>query len=443
MEEHGFRKALYGIVREMLEDYDAVKKSPIVRLREELYHAYYVVDKIGLGRQEVPVVFVDAGFKVFETDVSTLMIVNVGARVRSEDGSLYRVADLSDYPPIESYLIYGRVLEADSRPEFKVRIIPVDECPLLLSHESSERVSDNITKLVNERFSPPATRERAIRLFKRLINYIENILEEAYALKVENLIVKKNAIKLLDGTLVRWFGLKQIKVFRFEGLDVLSEVLGVGKDVLVDKLEGVYGLIKTTKFTSVARARSIFKGHESASGLYSLVTDRSAEEAARLLNNALSLGSASLEAVKEAVAVLSRTSQPYTGLWVSRFPLTPDGINVMYLEVHSKEPPLRVDEAGRQVLSNGKVAAELGGKVSYVVNNIAAHRSLIPGLPPHGFMEVDRDVRVETRQALKIESEIVNAIRRLSRELGHPLELVFSSAWKMRIGYKRGGAWWS
>lgn len=434
MESERFFKIIRKIAEEMYLDYNVSKRSSVVRIREELYQTYYEVKPLELGAQDKPVVFVDAGFRVFETDIATLLLVNVGARIRSEDGNLLKVSEISDYPPIETYFIYGRIVEESSSPEFKVEVIPADEDALLLSPQVADEVSSKLTKLVNERFGSGVPRGRALRLFKRLVKYLEGLLEEAYAIRVGGLVTR-STIKVVDGTLVRWFGLKQLRVFRFEGIDVLSLLTGLSRDALVNELRSIYGLVKTTKFTSIARARSIFKRHGSAGlGLYGVVTESSVRGAAEYLNKLLKSGEVSKETVEEAINVLVRVAHPLTGVWVAKFPITTDGINVMYIEVHIDKPPLNLST--NIVEPDTRVARELHERVSDAVNNVVAYRSAIEGNPPYGFMEVDRDVRLETRQALRVEDAIVLAIRDVAGELGHPLELVFRGAWRMRLGYR-------
>jgi len=437
---------LYDVVRklaeEMYSDYDVSKRSKIVKLLEELYSKYYVVELIREGRQELPVVFVDAGFRVFETDVTILIAVNIGARIRDEDGVLRRVSELSDFPPIETYFIYGRIVEEESKPEFKLRIFPVDESPLLLPQEVAEKISEDITNIVNTRLDIQPKdkagawlkkREEHARRFKRLVKYIEGLLEIAYTMKTGDLVARRS-VKVVDGTLIRWFGLKQLKMFKFEGLDILSAFLNVDKAEVARKIEEVYGLVKTTKFTSIARARAIFRRYGFSSlGLYANVTEESAKATTEELSKMLLEGAIDKSTAEDALTTLIRIAHPYTGIQVARFPVTADNVNILYLEVHHDKPVL--DITNNEVRCDLVSARELQSKVEEAVNNILVYRSAIEGSPPHGFMEVDRDVRLGGVMARKIENMIVHSIREVTRELGHPLELVFSSAWRMRIGY--------
>ncbi|MEM1803218.1 MAG: hypothetical protein QXR80_01785 [Desulfurococcaceae archaeon] len=443
MEESRLYDVIRKLAEEMCQDYNVSKRSSIVKLREELYNKYYVVEPLREVKQEHPVVFVDAGFQVFETDVAILIPVNIGARIRDEDGNLRRVSEISDFPPIETYFIYGRIIEEESKPEFKFRIFPVDESPLLLPQPLAEEISNSITGIVNTRLNIQLEdksrtslkiREDHARRFKRLAKYIEGLLEIAYAMRAGDLIARRS-IKVVDGTLVRWFGLKQLRMFKFEGLDILSAILKVDKEKIARKIGEIYGLVKTTKFTSIARARTIFRKYGfSDAGLYANVTEESVKAVAEELNKMLLEGVIDKTTAEDVLTSLIRTAHPYTGIQVARFPVTADNVNIMYLEVHHDKPVLNI--ANNEVHFDSTSARELHSKVEEAVNNILAYRSTIEGSPPHGFMEVDRDVRLGGNMARKIEYMIVNSIREVTRELGHPLELVFSSSWRMRIGYR-------
>lgn len=436
MVAHRFSEVIKRVVEELYRDYSESRRSPVTRLREELYRAYYEVKPIIGGHQRSPIIFVDAGFKAFETDVAMLILVNVGARVRDEEGGLHRVSELTDHPPIETYIVYGRVVDREDRPFFKFRVYPVDEAPLLLPEERSLEVSREVEGMINERLAmrSPAkseSRERAVKLFKKLVKYFEGILEIAYALKVGEHLARRS-IKVVDGTLVRWFGLRQLSVFRFEGLDIMSMLLGVAKDKVARELLGVYGLVKTTRFTSIARARSVFRAHSpQLMGLYTSVSPESARRASEVLNNALASKLVGVDGVEDAIGVLTRVAHPYSGIWVARFPVTTDNVNVLYLEVHTTGPVLALSSV--RVIFDPGIASELGARVDEVVESVMAYRTPLEGSPPHGFMEVDRDVRLGGLQSLKIEGAIVSMIREVTGESGHPLELVFSSARRMRI----------
>lgn len=427
-------KVIRRVVKAMRQDYLDSRESGIVKDREDVYEAYYKVMPLTLTSQKRPVVFVDAGYHVLETDVSSLIFVNIGGCVRDEDGKLKNAGDIGDYPNTESYFIYGRWLEKSGEPHYSVQLVPVEEYGLLLNEEKALRVSSELTELVNKGFSKTLPRERAIKLFKRLVKYVESLLEVAYTIKLSKNVGSSN-ISVVDGTLVRWFGVKQVKFFGFNGLDILGVITHRSREQLVDALTKVYGLVKTTKFTTIARARWLFKNNLSNPlGLFALTNGELAEKAAQLIDERIKKKYGE-EAARETTLLFNRKAHPKSGIWAARFPLTTDNVIVLHLEAHSTEPIIEYGEKSRVVKVHPQVADELGKRVVDVIEDIMAYRTNSLGLPPHGFMEIDEKVRIPHSFYHKLEDIFVQVVREETGEMGHPLEYMFSAARKIRLGY--------
>ncbi|MEM0469389.1 MAG: hypothetical protein QXJ26_01090 [Desulfurococcaceae archaeon] len=422
------------VVKAMRQDYVASRESSIVRDREEVYKAYYKVTPLTPTTQERPVIFVDAGYHVAESDVASLIFVNIGGCVRDEEGKLRFAGDIGDYPNTESYFIYGRWLEVAGEPKYSVRVIPVEESALLFNEEKALNTSEELTELVNKGFSRALSRERAIKLFKRLVKYIESLLEVAYTVKLAKR-VGVNSINVVDGTLARWFGVRQVKFFGFEGLDILKVLTWCTKEQLLDTLTRIYGLVKTTKFTTVARARWLFRSSISSPlGLYTSTGADLAKKAARLIDEGIKKKYGE-DLAQETTLLFNRKVHPKTGIWAVRFPLTTDGTVVLHLEAHSLKPVIWYDESSRSIVADPRTADELGILVAGIVEEIMAYRTNSHGLLPHGFMEIDERVRIPLSFYHRLEDIFVQVIREETGEEGHPLEHLFGAFKRIRLGY--------
>lgn len=426
-------KVIEQLVRTMKNDFIYSGSRNIVKDRQEIYKTFYKVSPI-LGYQDRPVIFVDAGFHSLETDVSSLMIVNIGAYIRREGGELLSVSDVLECPPHETYFVYGRLIEENGAPSFSVQIIPLDEYPLLLSEEKASNASQKITSLLNKGFKKDISTERSIKLFKKFVKYIEGLLELAYAIRLAQHI-KTNSVSVVDGTLARWFGVKAVKFVGFEGLDVLQLFTALDREMLISMLINVCGLVKTTKFTGIARARWLFKGQvKSPSGLYAYTDEDSVNRLPGQLNELRRKYGENC--VYEMISLFNRVIHAKSGIYSARFPLTTDGTLIMHLELHLSSPIVEYDRASEDIKVNPKVASELEKRVKTYVNNIAAYRTPGEGLPPHGFMEVDRLVRIPTKLFHTLEELFRHAIREETGEIGHPLEYLFGLTRRMRLGYR-------
>lgn len=427
-------RVVQRVVRAMRHDYIASRESGIVKDREEVYKAYYKVKFFASTAQKKPVVFVDAGYHVSESDVASLIFVNIGGCVRDEEGKLRFTGDIGDYPNTESYFIYGRWLETAGEPQYSIQIVPVEEFGLLLSEEKALSISEELTELINRGFSKTLPRERAIRLFKRLVKYIESLLELAYTLKFAKR-VGVNSVNVVDGTLARWFGVRQVRFFGFEGLDILKALTRYTKEQLLDVLTNTYGLVKTTKFTTVARARWLFKSSISNPlGLYALTNADSAKRAAQLIDDKIKKKYGE-NIAQETTLLFNRKVHPKTGVWAVRFPLTTDGTTVLHLEAHSLKPIIWYDENSKSIVTDPQTADGLSNLITDIVEEIMAYRTNSHGLPPHGFMEIDERVRIPRNFYHQLEDMFVQVIREETGEEGHPLEHLFGAFRRVRLGY--------
>lgn len=421
------------LVKTLRQDYVASRKQSIIGEREEVFRLFYNVKPIPIETQNNIIVFVDAGFHTLESDVLTLMIINVGGCIRDESGKIRFINELSDYQWPELIFVYAKWTEQGGEPYFTVQFIPVQEHGLLFSEDKAQKISENLTSMINQGLNKNIPRLKLIRLYKKLIKYIEGLIEVAYYVKISDLLVKRS-LGVIDGTLNRWFSLRSIRFFDFDGVDVLSTITNRDKDLLINELSNIYGLVKTTKFTSIARARWLFKTDISNPlGLYTNTAPDAIEKTAMVINEKIRKKYGD-EISEDIVSLFNRIIHPRTGLWAVRFPITTDGNVIMHFEVHTNEPLLEYNISTGAVPHLGK-AVEIVEKVDQAVSDIMAHRSSIFGYPPYGFMELDSHVRIPMNRIYKIEDLFVNTIRKDTGEIGHPLEYLFENMRKIRLGY--------
>jgi hypothetical protein len=422
------------VVKELREDYTRSRASGIIGAREGVYREYYEVRETPPAPQTRPVIFVDAGFHVLETDVLILMLVNVGGVVRGLEGRLLYPPHIGDYEPTDALILYGRWSEAESDERFKLRVVPISERPLLYNDEKAEKVSNELTRLINERSRRVVSSVKRLRLYRRLVKYLEQLIEVAYALKLQDR-VGVHSLAFVDGTLVRWFSTRAGLVhFEFDGLDMLEVLTGLDKATLKRRLKSVYGLVKQTKITSIARARWLFSSRPpSPLGMYTTTNPERARRAADKINSVKeSYGD---EAARETVNLFNRFVHPRSGVWASRFPITTDSISVLHLEVHLDSPIIAYEpRVGAYALE--KATSEVAERVPRVVEELMACRSSINWRPPYGFMEVDEKVRIPTRLLHRLEDLFIAMLRRETGVVGHPLEYLFDLTRKMRLGYR-------
>jgi len=422
------------VVKELREDYALSRRSGIIGYRERVYKEYYDVKPVDQHEQSRPVIFVDAGFHTLETDVIVLQLVNVGGAVRGEDGRLLYPPQLGDYDATEPLVLYGRWASEEGKEGFKVRIIPITDRGLLFTDERAEKVSEAITKIVNERSRVPVSTVKRLRLYRRLVKYLEQLVEIAYALKLQDL-VGRHSLVFVDGTLARWFSVRYgLRFFDFDGLDILEALTGISSDQLKDRLMSVYGLVKQTKITSIARARWLFSSSTTNPlGLYTTTNPEHADRASRLINDVVRKKYGE-EAGEELVKLFNRVIHPKHDVWVARFPLTTDGTSILHLEMHFEKPIISYREGlGAHPIKES--AERASGKVQHVVEDLLACRTSISWKPPFGFMEVDEKVRIPTRLLHRLEDLFISVIRRETGMVGHPLEYLFDLTRKLRLGY--------
>jgi len=427
-------RVIERVVKELRDDYISSRRSGIIGDRERVYREYYDVKPVVPHKQSRLVIFVDAGFHILETDVIVLQLVNVGGAVRGGDGRLLYPPQLGDYDVTEPLVLYGRWTSEEGEESFKIRIVPITDKGLLFTDERAEKASEAITKIINERSKLAISTVKRLRLYRRLVRYLEQLIEIAYALKLQDL-VGKHSLVFVDGTLARWFSVKHgLKFFDFDGFDLLEVLTGGSGDQLRERLMGVYGLVKQTKITSIARARWLFSSSVSNPlGLYASTNPERADRASHIINNEVRKKYGE-EAGEELVKLFNRVIHPKHEIWAARFPLTTDGTSILHLEMHLERPIISY-KVGYGALPNGDSAKRASEEIPLIVEDLLACRTSINWKPPFGFMEVDEKVRISTRLLHRIEDLFISIIRRETGVVGHPLEYLFDLTRKLRLGY--------
>lgn len=433
-EDNQLLRTIRRLVKTIREDYQISGNTGLVRDRYRVYKSFYRVQAIPLTRQDKPIVFVDAGFHTFESDVVSLMIISIGACVRDEDGKLHYLNDLGDFITPEYFVLYSSWSEGNEGISFKIKVFPFEEGSLLFREDNAEEISVKLTDLFNSGLRRGVDRERLMRLHRRYQRYLERLLELSYALKIAALLGTRT-INIVDGTLVRWFGLKYIGFFTFDGLDVLGIVLGKTRESIIERLIDTYGLVKTTKFTSIARARWIFRdlALRNQLGLYADSTPDKVEETAKLINSEIRPRYGD-NIAEDIVYLFNRMTFKWSDIWSVRVPITTDGNIIMHFEAHSQRPVLYFTKTDGAI-ANTDVATEVFQRINYVIPQVMAYRTRSYGQPPYGFMEIDQHVRISGKKLRMLQDIIINEIRRETGETGHPLEYLFEYIRKIRLGY--------
>ena len=156
-------------VKMLREDYIASRRAGIISEREEVYKRYYRVEPNTVSSQDKPIIFVDAGFHLIETDVASLLIMSLGGVVRDPEGRLLYPPSIGDYEFPETLLIYGRFIEEESGPGFSVKIIPFTTENILFRGGNASVVSSELNKLISEKSRLRITSPRDLKLFKKFI----------------------------------------------------------------------------------------------------------------------------------------------------------------------------------------------------------------------------------------------------------------------------------
>ena len=437
MESSDPLKRILGVVErvagELRGDYVSSRRSGIISERERVYKEYYDVKPVEQREQSRPVIFADAGFHTYETDVIVLQLVNLGGVARSDEGRLAYPPRLGDYDLTEPLVLYGSWLGEDRG--FKVRIFPFTEYGLLFTDERAEKVSEAITKIINERSTLPVPTAKRLWFYRRLVEYLEKLIEIAYALRLQDL-VGKHSLVFIDGTLARWFSVRYgFEFLDFDGLDILEVLTGISCDQLKRRLMSVYGLVKRSKITSAARARWLFSSSiTNPLGLYTTTDPEHAERASHLINDE-ARGKYGEMAGKGLVKLFNRIIHPKHDVWAARFPLTTDGISILHLEMHLEKPIISY-EGGVGACPIRESAERASGEIPLVVEDLLAWRTAIKWIPPFGFMEVDEKVRISRSLLYKLEDLFISVIRRETGVDGHPLEYLFDLTRKLRLRYR-------
>lgn len=430
---------LEEVIEDLITDYLNSRNDESVRIKNEVFNTYYEVKEIGLPGKPSVVGFVDAGFKPYRTDVSMVIPIRLGALLRTEDGGLLSVNEVLNKPSTEGLVLYSSRRATGEAFEFRVKVRSSSGDSLLFERSGDDTVaSQELSRFVRE-FISSSLKERP-GFFTRFTLYIEGLIELAYAVKLLDDVKHEAGVDpkcvVLDGTLIKWFAVRRGSAGAIDGINVLSVLTGLEPNNIKDLLWRVVGLSKTSKFTSIARSYSLFRkaGIEvrGSGGLYALPNAGGGDRVCRLLSELLTDPRKRVFA-EETVRILNRIVYDRNGVYVARFPLTPDRRNIFMLDVHTPEALISV---GDGVKLNINTLNQVRQLLEGVVNELFRSRSKIVGEPPYGYMEVDRLVRFGGEESRSFERLLIGLISSgLDEELSEVLAQVFSPTTRMRYGY--------
>jgi len=430
---------LNEVINDLKQDYLSSKSDELVRVRDQVLKSYYEVREMSSSNESFAVGFVDAGFPGFRryrTDISFIIPMKVGALLRGVDGRLMTVNEVLGKSSVENLILYSSRKPSGEEYEFRVKIRSVSNGSLLFERSGDDVIaSQEINRFVREFVRPSLKKEPAF--FARFTKYVEGLIELAYAVKLLREVREAGfnvRYVVLDGTLVKWFAIERAGSGRVDGLNIVSALAGIDVETVKNLLWGIVGLSKTTKFTTIARSYRLFQEFKKISkGLYTIPNIKNGGTLCEILSKQLSTPK-KRGLVEEVVRVINRVVYDRNGVYVARFPLTPDSKNVFVLDLHIPEPILSV---GDEVRFNVNVATQVREVLGGVVNELFRIRSKLTGEPPYGYMEVDRVVRFSKEEDKAFESALISLVRgSLEDELADVLVQVFSPTTRMRYGYR-------
>ncbi|OYT39354.1 MAG: hypothetical protein B6U89_04255 [Desulfurococcales archaeon ex4484_58] len=437
MSNNYFYEVLNELIEDLNRDFIETQQDELISYRREAFNKYYDVEEIKPVTNGLKYGFIDAGFIVYEFDVSIILPMRISAVIRDSKGELHRINDYLGRTVYDALLLYSARKTIGDRYSFKIRIEPFHDHGLLFDRrEEARKVSNEINHLLDEVGN--LTKTRSPSFFKKMTRYIEGLLELAYALKLCMELEDRGEdldYVVLDGTLIKWFSVRKLPV-RIDGLDILSIILSVDKRSLIKYLYRVIGLSKTSKFTNIVRSHSLFNAKKPCgvcgNGLYTRVDINGLRELEKLFNKLLS--ERALESfIEDTIHLFNRIVFHRHGVWVSRFPLTPDNYTVFMLDIYMDKPILVKEQS--LVSYDRNNASLVNSRLDEIVNTLLAYRTRSIGEPPYGYMEVDKDVRLGRNIKRSFEIALLTILREREDYVSRILEQVFSSTTRMRYGY--------
>ncbi|MEM0025840.1 MAG: hypothetical protein QXV93_00855 [Zestosphaera sp.] len=436
MSQERLADILSEIINDLKHDYLSSRSDELVKLRDQVLKSYYEVENMSNSGEYFTVGFVDAGFYPYKTDISFIIPIKISALLRNSDGRLLTVNEVLNKSSVDNMVLYSSRKPSGDKYEFRIKVRSANSDSLLFERRGDDLIaSQEINRFVREFVRPSLKKEPAF--FTKFTKYIEGLIELAYAVKLLH-SVKEAGLKpryvVLDGTLIKWFAVERASSGRVDGLNIVSALTGLEVETIKNLLWSIVGLSKTTKFTNIARSYRLFQSSASvSSGLYTTPSISRGEVVCRVLTEQLLIPERR-KLVKEIVRIVNRVVYDKNGVYVARFPLTPDSKNIFVLDLHVPEPILSVSDAVR---FDVHVATYVKKVLNEVVNELFRLRSKLVGEPPYGYMEVDRIVRFSKEESKVFEDTLIGLVRSsLENELADVLVQVFSPTTRMRYGYR-------
>ncbi len=435
--------AITSLINELREDYIASREDEYVKIRREVFKNYYLVKRIQ-NLQPATIGFVDAGFKKYKLDVSIIMPIHLGGVVKDIEGNILTLNNLLKEPPTDMLLLYASRRRHEGGYEFKFRLKILQKRSFLLEDEVGAEEANKRLKEILEA-SGLTVSKKTPKIFTKLTQYIEGLVELAYAIKLLMKLEEKGYsinYTVIDGTLVKWFSIRRAErpqTQKIDGLDIVAAILGEKIGTIKSYLRRVIGLSKTTSFTRLIRSHEIFyyklvDPSASRDNLYSLIDIDGVKRVGKLLTDFLSKHPVK-DFVLETIHILNRPVYFYHGIHVSRFPLTMDGMNVFTIDIYLEKPiiDLRGDKV---VVSEDQWINSVNSYIMYIVHSLFSQRARIYAEPPRGFMEVDNLVRFRPELQALFEQALLAALGQADDLTARILKQAFTSTIHMRYEYR-------
>lgn len=425
MEADPVANALEDVLKEADTDYKRSTGSQLQELEFRLYSTLHELKRLSYPQKPQGVLFVDSGFKTYETDVNVIRYMEIAGIYRDHEG---KIVDCGTH--VDSLVIYASRYRVSDVYDLRIYFRPVETLILKSDISRASLISQELTRAVRKFFPSGIKRPH---IFKRFVNYLTGLLELAYAAKLYVMLKEGKGldpIVVIDGSLMRWFAIK--RVTEIDGIDVLEILTGLSEGEIIRFLERVAGLSKTTKLTNLLRVKRLLseKGVNENEEVFGIFNQNAMDNI--VLRDTESI----YQALREHVKVYNRLVYQRRGIWSVRSPVKVADGSIYMVDVYSNSPVVTVKKSS--IIVNGEAVKAVNEKLESYIPAIFAYREKLLGLSPTGYMQVDLAARVGGNKSVALDISLVKAMSRVPEsEVSKALALLLvSQSTLKRYGYK-------
>ncbi|MEM2004996.1 MAG: hypothetical protein QW705_00180 [Zestosphaera sp.] len=424
--------AFREVLKDVEMDYRESSHDSTSQLEWEIYRrAYRLIELNKTDTTRKDILFIDSGFRTYETDVCNVTYIQLGGLYRDVEGNLKPMVRGRD----ALILSVSRVRSGDGY-DVRARVKGIDSRVLLGRPDEEFVAGQELTRLIRK-IRPRISKD--YRAYRRFSRYLTALIELSYALKLYDVLRQErslNPLIVIDGTLMRWFAVRR-RGGTVDGVDVLTALTGLDETTVLKYLTNVVGLSKSSKTTNLLRVRKLVreKGYDELSEVYGIFDWNGLREAVDLMGDR-DVDEGVEGTLKEHVRIYNRMVYHVRGVWVVRAPVVTVGLNVYMVDVHSMKPV--IDFNSDSLIVDKDALNNVNERLAEAIPSVFAFRSRLVGVPPYGFMEVDQAVRVGGDEARAIDVAFIKAISESGgTDVAWAFALISSSVLR-RYGYRWG-----